>query len=215
MKITRIEADPRLRAAEEGHDREDRARRARHVAVRDREGPHRRRDSSAWARRPSPALWSGETQAGTVAAIKRLHRPALVGKDPRDITAARRAMDFIIKLNPFTKAAVEMALWDIAGKAAGVPVYQLLGGKVRDRVRIKLVVWARDVRRLASDGRGAPRARRDVREGEDRPRPGDATSPACGPCARSRRPRHPGDHRLQLRLDDPAGEALPAANSRT
>src|SRR6476661_5570649 len=63
----------------------------------------------------------------------------------RDITAARRAMDAIIKLNPFTKAAVEMALWDLAGKASGLPVYQLLGGKVRDRVRIKLVVWARDV----------------------------------------------------------------------
>jgi muconate cycloisomerase len=90
-------------------------------------------------------LWSGETQAGTVAAITDYIAPQLVGKDPRDITAARRAMDFIIKLNPFTKAAVEMALWDIAGKAAGVPVYQLLGGKVRDKVRIKLVVWARDV----------------------------------------------------------------------
>src|SRR5947209_19827105 len=91
------------------------------------------------------ALWSGETQAGTVAVIRDYIAPVLVGKDPRDITAARRAMDFQVKLNPFTKAAVEMALWDIAGKAAGLPVYQLLGGKVRDRVRIKLVVWARDV----------------------------------------------------------------------
>jgi L-alanine-DL-glutamate epimerase-like enolase superfamily enzyme len=90
-------------------------------------------------------LWSGETQAGTVAAIAEFIAPQLVGTDPRHITAARRAMDFIIKLNPFTKAAVEMALWDIAGKAAGAPVYQLLGGKVRDRIRIKLVVWARDV----------------------------------------------------------------------
>src|SRR3954454_11144389 len=64
-------------------------------------------------------LWSGETQAGTVAAIREYIAPQLAGKDPRDITAARRAMDFIIKMNPFTKAAVEMALWDIAGKAVG------------------------------------------------------------------------------------------------
>lgn len=91
------------------------------------------------------ALWSGETQASTVAAIKGYIEPVLVGKDPRDITACRRAMDFIIKLNPFTKAAVEMALWDIAGKAAGLPVYQLLGGKVRDEIRIKLVLWAFDI----------------------------------------------------------------------
>src|SRR5947209_9771068 len=64
-------------------------------------------------------LWSGETQAGAVAALREYNAPALVGKDPRDITAARRAMDFVIKLNPLTKAAVEMALWDLAGKAAG------------------------------------------------------------------------------------------------
>jgi L-alanine-DL-glutamate epimerase-like enolase superfamily enzyme len=91
------------------------------------------------------ALWSGETQAGTVAAINNYIGPVLVGTDPRDITAARRAMDHQIKLNPFTKAAVEMALWDIAGKAVGLPVYQLLGGKIRDRVRIKLVLWAYDI----------------------------------------------------------------------
>ena len=98
------------------------------------------------------ALWSGETQGSTIAAIRDYISPQLVGKDPRDITTARRAMDFIIKLNPFTKAAVEMALWDIAGKAAGLPVYQMLGGKVRDKVRIKLVLWAFDlpaVRKMA------------------------------------------------------------------
>ncbi len=102
------------------------------------------------------------------------------GKDPRDITAARRAMDFIIKLNPFTKAAVEMALWDIAGKAVGLPVYQLLGGKVRDRVRIKLVVWARDVPGSRAMAEQHLEAGRDVREGEDRPRPGKRHRPRAG-----------------------------------
>jgi L-alanine-DL-glutamate epimerase-like enolase superfamily enzyme len=33
-------------------------------------------------------------------------------------------------------SAIEIALWDIAGQAAGVPVYKLLGGKIRDRVRV-------------------------------------------------------------------------------
>jgi galactonate dehydratase len=41
--------------------------------------------------------------------------------------------------------AVETALWDIAGKAIGVPVYQLLGGKVRDRVRVYADSGAREM----------------------------------------------------------------------
>lgn len=91
------------------------------------------------------ALWSGETQATAMSVLAEYLEPAVLGRDPRDLTAVRRAMDAAIKLHPFTKAAVEMAMWDLAGKAAGLPVFQLLGGKCRDRIRIKLVVWARDV----------------------------------------------------------------------
>ena len=100
------------------------------------------------------ALWSGETSKSCVAALDGLIGPALVGKDPTQLTALRRLMDFLIKLNPFTKAAVEMALWDISGKALGVPVYQLLGGKLRDRIPTKMMIGAFEiphVQRLAGE----------------------------------------------------------------
>ncbi len=96
------------------------------------------------------ALWSGETSKSCVAALDDLIGPALVGADPTEITAIRRKMDFLIKLNPFTKAAVEMALWDIAGKALGVPVYQLLGGKVREVIPTKMMIGAFELPRVRS-----------------------------------------------------------------
>ena len=86
--------------------------------------------------------WSGETSESCVAALEKLIGPALVKDDPRRITALRQKMERCLKGNPFTKAAVETALWDLAGKAAGVPVYQLLGGKLRDAMPIKMVVGA-------------------------------------------------------------------------
>jgi muconate cycloisomerase len=90
------------------------------------------------------ALWSGETSRSCVAAIDGLIAPALVGADPTRITAVRKEMDFKIKLNPFTKAAIEMALWDLAGKALGVPVYRLLGGKLREVIPTKMMIGAFD-----------------------------------------------------------------------
>lgn len=72
------------------------------------------------------------------AAIMELER-YLVGRDPHDIEAfwhdAYR--DSYWRTGPVLMSAlsgIEMALWDIKGKDLGVPVYQLLGGKVRDKV---------------------------------------------------------------------------------
>ncbi len=90
------------------------------------------------------ALWSGETSGGTVAAIRDLLAHALKGMDPTRIHTVRARMDFLLKLNPFTKAAIEMALWDILGKSLGQPVWALLGGKVREEVPIKLMIGAFD-----------------------------------------------------------------------
>ncbi len=89
--------------------------------------------------------WSGETSPGCVAAVRDILDPALRGADPRDVRACSQFMNRALRHNPFTKAAVEMALWDLAGKAAGLPVYRLLGGKVRAVLPMKMVVGAFEV----------------------------------------------------------------------
>jgi len=86
--------------------------------------------------------WSGETSPSCVAAIRDLLDPALRGADPRNVRSCLMQINRALKLNPFTKAAVEMALWDVAGKAAGQPLYRLLGGKVRETLPMKMVVGA-------------------------------------------------------------------------
>jgi L-alanine-DL-glutamate epimerase-like enolase superfamily enzyme len=65
-------------------------------------------------------------------------RDALVGEDPTNVERVMLKIRQRGSFKPWGSAvsAIEMALWDLAGKAAGVPVYKLLGGKVRDRVRI-------------------------------------------------------------------------------
>ena len=64
-------------------------------------------------------------------------REALIGEDPTDVERCMLKIRQRGSFKPHGAAvsAIEHALWDIAGKAAGVPVYKLLGGKVRDQVR--------------------------------------------------------------------------------
>src|SRR5436305_1789584 len=81
--------------------------------------------------------WSGEDQVSAAHFINTYFAPALVGQDPTRIDEVSRAVFPLVAGNSFTKSAIEMALWDLAGKAAGKPVYELLGGKVRDSVATK------------------------------------------------------------------------------
>lgn len=70
-------------------------------------------------------------------------RRMLMGQDPLNVDAVferirtsgvfagAQAGQYVSALS-----AVEIALWDLAGKAVGLPVYQLLGGRMRDRIRV-------------------------------------------------------------------------------
>jgi len=66
------------------------------------------------------------------------YRNMIVGCDPTDVEDTVRRMRRVSAFKPWGKvcSSIEMALWDIAGKEAGLPIYKLMGGKVRDRVRV-------------------------------------------------------------------------------
>jgi muconate/chloromuconate cycloisomerase len=78
--------------------------------------------------------WSEESAESVAATVERYIAPWLVGRDAAEIERLRLEMARRVQGNPFARAAVEMALWDVNGRALGVPVHRLLGGRVRDRV---------------------------------------------------------------------------------
>jgi len=79
---------------------------------------------------------------GAIEDIKRV----LIGQDPREVERICFELyrDSYWRIGPVLMSAisaVEMAMWDIKGKACGVPVYEMLGGKVRDSIRMYANGW--------------------------------------------------------------------------
>ena len=74
---------------------------------------------------PFPPI-TGETQATNAAAAKAI-RDMLVGKDPLAIEAVLREIGAMVHANPSAVAAFDMALYDILGKVAGLPLFRLFG----------------------------------------------------------------------------------------
>src|SRR5881409_2903815 len=114
-----------------------------------------------------------EGRAKTCAAAVEEIAPYLIGKDPRNVVHHWQAIyrHAFYRGGPLLTSAlsgVEQALWDIKGKFLGVPIYELLGGPTRDRVRI--YAHARtpaDIKKLAARGftafKTGPEKRRNSR----------------------------------------------------
>lgn len=84
----------------------------------------------------SPWPFVTESVAGTKEGVDRYLGPALIGDDPFAIGAIHSKMDLLIHGCSTAKTAIDMALYDIIGKAAGQPVYKLLGGPHRTKLRL-------------------------------------------------------------------------------
>jgi L-alanine-DL-glutamate epimerase-like enolase superfamily enzyme len=78
----------------------------------------------------------GETPHTTVAIIKNHLFPLIEGEDVRRFEFLHAKMDKFVKGYPYAKAALDVAMYDAAGKIAGIPVYQLLGGLVKSKVAV-------------------------------------------------------------------------------
>jgi L-alanine-DL-glutamate epimerase-like enolase superfamily enzyme len=62
--------------------------------------------------------------------------PAALGLDPRHTARVADSLDTALKGHPYAKSALDMACWDAAGKAAGLPLAELLGGRFGESVEL-------------------------------------------------------------------------------
>ena len=86
----------------------------------------------------------GETYPAAATAEAAVHEslaPVLLGQDARDIARLWQRMFQAVSYHGWAGAemraisAIDLALWDLAGKASDLPVYRLLGGRTRERIR--------------------------------------------------------------------------------
>jgi cis-L-3-hydroxyproline dehydratase len=73
--------------------------------------------------------------AGVRAGLQELG-PHLLGCDPRELNKLNLRMDAALKGHPYVKSGIDIACWDLLGKATGLPVCQLLGGRFGEAVQL-------------------------------------------------------------------------------
>jgi L-Ala-D/L-Glu epimerase len=88
---------------------------------------------------PDPNV-TGETWGGTAETLRRDLATALIGRDARNREAAIHALDARVEGAPAAKAALDIALHDLVARAAGMPLWQLLGGRAREALQISRVI---------------------------------------------------------------------------
>ena len=117
--------------------------------------------STGWGQSVPLSTWSYETLETATITLEQYLGPAVVGRDPLDIAGAHAAMNKAIPPSfstgmPITKAGVDLALHDLAGKLAGKSVAEMWGRKPLERVPLSWTVNAAslsEVDQLVEQGR--------------------------------------------------------------
>lgn len=86
---------------------------------------------------------------GAQAALREL-APALLGLDASNLSSVRAALDRALMGHDYAKSAVDVACWDLLGKAAGLPVCQLLGGRLQETFPLYFAVPLGSVEEMAA-----------------------------------------------------------------
>jgi L-alanine-DL-glutamate epimerase-like enolase superfamily enzyme len=96
-----------------------------------------------WGEAASAPTMTGETVASMMAAVVHM-APGLLKRAAGDFAGASAAMDAQMYGNSGAKAAIEIALHDLVGRATGQPLHALLGKKLRDRIPLLAVIGSDD-----------------------------------------------------------------------
>ncbi|AQH02875.1 mandelate racemase [Burkholderia sp. KK1] len=95
-----------------------------------------------------PSYLAAYAEGARTGLMKLAH--GLLGEDPCQLGRINLRMDELLKGHPYVKSALDMACWDILGKATGQPVYNLLGGRIHDKVKLFKVVGRQEPDAMAA-----------------------------------------------------------------
>ena len=87
----------------------------------------------------APPYYLPELSAGAREGIRYV-APVVLGRDPRQVAPILRAVSVALRGHGNAKTALEMALWDLAAKAHGIPLIDLWGGRVSEKLPVLNVV---------------------------------------------------------------------------
>ena len=105
---------------------------------------------------PPTAVITGDTLPSIAGAVRGFIAPKLIGRDVLDIENNCALVQGSMVHNSSPKAAVEMALYDLYGKALGAPLYKLLGG-AKERLETDLTISVDSPEKMAADAAEAAR----------------------------------------------------------